>query len=320
MNDISTIEAPRHAPTALVATGGRVQGIIPRDIDQVWRIAQMIHKADMAPKDFKTAEKVAVAILHGAEIGLPPMMALQRIAVINGRPSVWGEAVPGIALATGLVEDWVERVDGEGDHMVAMCRVKRKGIKTPAEKTFSVADARKAGLWGKAGPWTQYSKRMLTMRARVAFRDLFADALGGLYIAEELIGVDEPRDITPPKIEPALVPSDGEKIALPPTIAERPQQAHVEQSLDGEIMPPKGLRPLPPLANKKPATPPKYVTPQNPEEMLAWIDKRLANISLPDNLADVWETECLPKTEGAFPPDCEAANAIYRKHEKRLAP
>lgn len=307
MNDISTIEAPRHAAPALLATGARVQGIIPRDIDQVWRIAQMIHKADMAPKDFKSAEKVAVAILHGAEIGLPPMMALQRIAVINGRPSVWGEAVPGIALATGLVEDWMERVDGDGDLMVATCRVKRKGIKTPAEKTFSVADARKAGLWGKAGPWTQYSKRMLTMRARVAFRDLFADALGGLYIAEELIGVDEPRDITPAR--PIQVAS-SEPVSLPPTAPGQKDAPDAATPKDGEIIQAAGKRPLPPLANSQQET---------PDQMLAWIEAKLAGVKEPVDLADVWEAECLPKLEGAFPPDQEAANAIYRRHEKRLA-
>lgn len=305
MNEITTIDQPKSP--SLLASGGRVQGIIPRDIDQVWRIAQMIMKADMAPKDFKTPEKVAVAILHGAEIGLPPMMALQRIAVINGRPSVWGEAVPGIALATGLVEDWMERVDGEGDLMVATCRVKRKGIRTPAEKTFSVADAKKAGLWGKAGTWTQYSKRMLTMRARVAFRDLFADALGGLYIAEELIGVDEPKDITP--IEPIRATS-GEPTPLPP-IAGPQKEAAEPPPIEGETIQQTSKKPLPPLAKGQQET---------PDQVLAWIEVKLESVKEPADLADVWETECLPKLEGSFPPDREAANAIYRKHEKRLAP
>lgn len=296
MNEITTIDNEPKTRTqvpALVASGGRVQGIIPRDIDQVWRIAQMIHKADMAPKDFKSPEKVAVAILHGAEIGLPPMMALQRIAVINGRPSVWGEAVPGLALATGLVEDWVERIDGEGtEQMVATCRVKRKGIRTPAEKTFSVGDARKAGLWGKAGPWTQYSKRMLTMRARVAFRDLFADALGGLYIAEELIGVDEPKDITPHPAEPIR---------------------HIEQSAASEPAPSKS-KPLPPMVGQQ------EQQPLNPEEVLASIKAILDAVTNADNLSDVWETSCLPKLDGAFPPDLKTAQGYYRAAEKRLEP
>ena len=52
--------------------------------------------------------------------------------------------------------------------------------------TFSEQDAKVAGLWGKSGPWKQYPKRMLQMRARgFNLRDNFADILGGLITAEE---------------------------------------------------------------------------------------------------------------------------------------
>jgi hypothetical protein len=54
-------------------------------------------------------------------------------------------------------------------------------------RTFSEADAKKAGLWGKSGPWAQYPARMLQMRARGwALRDAFPDALKGLGIREEV--------------------------------------------------------------------------------------------------------------------------------------
>ena len=60
----------------------------------------------------------------------------------------------------------------------------------------------KAGLWAKSGPWTQYPKRMMQMRARgFALRDKFADALGGLITVEEAQDyqvVDMPeKDVTP---------------------------------------------------------------------------------------------------------------------------
>lgn len=307
---VETATAQRTSLPALIADGGAVTAIIPRNIDQMWRIAEIIVKSGMAPRDFTTKEKVCVAVMYGAEIGLSPMMALQRIAVINGRPSIWGEAVPGLALRTALVEDWNERVDGNGELMVATCRVKRKGIKSYTEKTFSVADARKAGLWGKAGPWTQYPKRMLTMRARVAFRDLFADALGGLYIAEELIGVDEIKEVAPAQIEPIRT-IIGEATPLPP-IVDQPEAKEPKAPLEGEIVPPAGKNPLPPLAKGPPIT-------QDPEEVLKWIETRLASITEPADLGDAWETECAPKLFGMFPPDQEEANAIYRRHEKRLA-
>jgi hypothetical protein len=69
---------------------------------------------------------------------------------------------------------------------VAVCEAKRRGYPAPTVVRFSVADAKKAGLWGKSGPWSQYSSRMLTLRARgFALRNAFADALRGLITAEE---------------------------------------------------------------------------------------------------------------------------------------
>jgi hypothetical protein len=63
-------------------------------------------------------------------------------------------------------------------------------IRPPLARTFSVADAIRAGLWRKPGPWCDYPRRMLQMRARAfALRDAFPDVLGGLYLREEFEGV-----------------------------------------------------------------------------------------------------------------------------------
>lgn len=176
--------------------GGPILGIVPQNIDEIFRLATGIAKSGLAPKDMGTPEKVMVAIMTGLEIGLPPMFAIQKIAVINGRPSLWGDAIPALLLSRGFkLREWME---GDGDSRVAYCEIKRPdGDKTA--KTFSVKDARKAGLWGKSGPWSQYPDRMLQMRARgFAARDGAADVLGGLYLREEL---DEPmRDVTPAPI------------------------------------------------------------------------------------------------------------------------
>jgi hypothetical protein len=85
---------------------------------------------------------------------------------------------------------------------------------------FTVADAKKAGLWGKTGPWTQYPKRMLQMRARgFALRDAFPDVLKGLVTAEE--AQDYPA--TQPAHEPVVVrqqaPAQPEERADPYEVA-----------------------------------------------------------------------------------------------------
>jgi len=76
------------------------------------------------------------------------------------------------------------------------------GKEIETRRTFSVKDARLAGLMNKAGPWKQYPKRMLQMRARgFAIRDAFPDALKGVITYEEASDLGSEggsiKDITP---------------------------------------------------------------------------------------------------------------------------
>lgn len=174
--------------------GGKIAGIIPTDIEEVWRIAGALAKSGMAPRGMDKQEQIVIAIMHGLEVGLPPMMAVQKISVINGRPTIWGDAVPALLLAKGfkLRED----IEVGPSGMCAVCTVVRPDGEA-ITRMFSEADAKTAGLWGKPGPWKQYPQRMLAMRARAfASRDGAADALSGLYVSEEMQDV---VDITPRK-------------------------------------------------------------------------------------------------------------------------
>ena len=171
---------------ALIA-GRKVTGIIPTTIEEVFRLAQAIAKSGLAPGTLNTPEKLTIAIMHGLEIGLPPMMSVQKIAVVNGRPTIWGDAVPALLWSRGF-KLFESGTTSDSGIVEATCKVVRPDG-TEIVRSFSVSDAKKAGLWGKAGPWTQYPSRMLQMRARgLAARDGAADALSGLYLQEEIDG------------------------------------------------------------------------------------------------------------------------------------
>lgn len=167
----------------------RVQtfSLAPRSFTEAQQFARMVAESDLAPKDFKGRPgNVLIALQMGAEVGLAPMAALQNIAVINGRPSIWGDAALAIVMAHRDYEFHNEKSEGQGDNRVAICEIKRKGHDLHTVK-FSVEDAKKARLWGKEGPWTNYPNRMLQLRARGwAIRDKFSDALRGLNIGEEM--------------------------------------------------------------------------------------------------------------------------------------
>lgn len=164
----------------------------PRTFEQALTFAGYLADSDMVPKDFKGRPgNCLIAIQWGAELGLKPMQAMQNLAVINGRPSLWGDAVIALVRASPLCEFVIETDDATS----STCRVKRRG-EPEQSRTFTDEDAKAAGLLGKSGPWTQYKKRMRQMRARAfALRDVFPDVLRGLPIAEELMDMPHERNM-----------------------------------------------------------------------------------------------------------------------------
>lgn len=175
------------APKPPLVGGGRVAAIVPQDFESAYRLATVVVKSGMAPKSLDTIEKATVAIMHGLELGLTPMAALQSIAVVNGMPTVYGDGLLALVRGSGLLEDIQETCESDNEGpTIAVCKVKRAGQKSWTVQTFTRPQAQRAGLWKKTGPWTQYPSRMMQMRARSwALRDAFADVLRGVNSAEE---------------------------------------------------------------------------------------------------------------------------------------
>ena len=188
MNEITTSEA--------------TFSLAPRNLTEAMEFAKIIAGSDMVPKDYiNKPGNVLVAVQTGAEVGLKPMQSLQGIAVINGRPAIWGDAMWALIVSHPQFEGFRD----ENTDTQSTIWMKRRG-QTEIMRSFSMDDAKKAGLMGKQGPWTSNPKRMLQMRARAfAARDLFPDALKGIKSVEEVRDYDmdpktgEPReiDITP---------------------------------------------------------------------------------------------------------------------------
>lgn len=165
--------------------------LAPRNIDEAMKLADMICHSELSPKAFKGKPgDTLVAMMMGNEVGLNPLQAIQNIAVINGRPSIWGDAMLALVQNHPKFGGITEKFDK--NTMTATCTVWRKGGEKHTQ-SFSQEDAKKAALWGKQGPWQNYPDRMLAMRARgFALRNQFADALAGLISREE--AMDTPID------------------------------------------------------------------------------------------------------------------------------
>lgn len=242
-------------PTALERQSprqvGRTFSLVPESLGQAMEMARMLAGSSMVPKDYQgKPENVLVAIQMGLDIGLKPMQALQNIAVINGRPSIWGDAALALVHASELVEYVHETAEGpkqnaDGsfpDDFTRVCEVKRKGAKEPVIRKFSVRDAKTAKLWGKTGqqgqptPWVTYPERMLQMRARsFALRDSASDALMGLSIVEEAQDMNV--------LETSVVSADHQLPAAPDVFLKVPESLrdNVEKAF-ALLDLPKGLR------------------------------------------------------------------------------
>jgi hypothetical protein len=170
-------------------------GFVAQDLEGAFRLAAMMVKAGIAGKH--TAESATLAIGMGRTLGLSAAMAVQNIAVINGKPAAYGELPLALARRSGLIAAFSEAGGGSGDDYGWTCTIVRKDDPNPIVRRFTVKDAKRAGLWGKSGPWTNYPDRMLMFRARgFALRDSVPEALNGLSVGEEA------EDIAPPKSVP----------------------------------------------------------------------------------------------------------------------
>ena len=175
------------------------QGVQLASLEDAFRFANAVAASGFAPRGMEKPEAILVAIQLGAELGLTPMSALQNIAVINGRPAIYGDAALALVRSSGLLEVFREEEIGEAGKDTQGVRVtaKRKGF-DEASETFTVADAKLAKLWAKSGPWTDYPKRMLKFRARgFILRDLFGDVLKGLRTLEEVRDTPAEINVTP---------------------------------------------------------------------------------------------------------------------------
>lgn len=188
--------------------------------DDLWRFSEIMAKSSFVPKAYQGRPgDVFAAVQMGAELGLAPMQSLQNLAVINGKPAAYGDAMLAICQAHPL---WGGHEEQEGSDW-ASCTVTRKG-EPPYTAKFTVADAKTAKLWGRQGPWSDYPKRMLQMRARgFALRDKFADALKGMISREEAQDMPpiEATVVERPRVKPAPEPKEElskEAAALQATI------------------------------------------------------------------------------------------------------
>jgi hypothetical protein len=241
---------------ALVVSNKPTFSLMPTGLKEAIEISGIMAKSDFVPTAYRGKPgNIIVAIQMGTELGLQPMQALQNIAVINGRPTLWGDAMLAIIKAHKSFE-WIKEDEKEviAQNKKAACTVKRRGQEA-ITRTFSMEDAERAGLIkrsGSNGCWATYPERMLQMRARsFALRDAWPDLLRGMQVREEVEDYDTTQESAPQEqlaTKAAEIKEKLKKASPPPqpkhTEAPKPEQPAAE----GELFAGKDTQP-PPLVN-----------------------------------------------------------------------
>jgi len=305
--------------------------LLPRSLKEALQLADLIHRSKLAPKGFDSPESCLVGILYGMEVGLSPIAALQRMAIIDGRPTIWGDAALALVQASGLLISIREEIQEDAtqpniNRLTAICTVTRNSRAEPVTKTFSVEDAKRAGLWQKPGPWTDYPKRMLAMRARAfALRDAFPDVLAGLYLREEIEPVTtSQQSIMEGKEQNDALPSDHPN-PEPHTAQSHPDSEDHIPAPTKRRAPPPPL--LPPSADTDPNNNTNTHTNTDEDKIVPSTEDATSLITLFDDaLCCAFDPETLEEIREEFQPKIDTlgndfiaeAGRIFLRHEQRV--
>jgi hypothetical protein len=221
-------------------SGGTLLPIYPQSIEEVYRFSQMAALSgvlkpvvrrvkqgttwvDAFEDDEAMVARGSMIIAQGMEIGMPPLQALQLIALINGRLTVHSEGVPALLWSHHFtIEEWfvhggaihktaasLPNPDTWDDATAAHCRITRpNGV--VVERAFSVAMAKTAKLWDRRATiqkrnssdtyandsaWFRFPDRLLRARAiGFAAKDGASDAMRGMMVMEEAIDIQRTQE------------------------------------------------------------------------------------------------------------------------------
>lgn len=213
--------------------------IAPTTIEEAVRLANAVIAGRLAPNSYNNDPgMITLGIMSALEAGLPPLYGLRQIAIIQGRPVIWGDAAMALVQSQNLIDEYHEEEIGTKpqtddltkwpDDFGYRVRIKRRHQRGEYVGEFTVGHAKRAKLWlnPRKTPWMEHPQRMLKIRARAfPLRDGFADGLAGLAIREE---VEDTFEVGKPVVTVEL--SDQPKVEAPPMPEE---EASAEKAADG---------------------------------------------------------------------------------------
>lgn len=186
-------EADRQEALLMANVEFTPQGLRPKDMAGVWRMARMYAASKMIPEHFqgKIAD-CAIAIQMALRCKVDPMAFLQKCYIVYGRPSIETTLAVAMANTSGVLKSRITyRLEGEGANRrcTAIATLRDSGEVINSEVTVAIAHA--MGWWGKKDSlWPKMTDLMLQYRSAMwLIRAYMPEVLMGIY------SVDETRDM-----------------------------------------------------------------------------------------------------------------------------
>ena len=161
--------------------------------EHIWRVATAFSGSKMVPQHFQgKPQDTFVAIQMALQLQINPLLCLQNVAVINGRPSFSAQFMIGLANSRGpFAGPLTWHTEGKGDDLSVTCQATLAATGEVVSVNVSMEMA-KADGWTKNAKYRSIPEQMLRYRS--------ATWLIRLYCPEVTCGMqssDELKDISP---------------------------------------------------------------------------------------------------------------------------
>lgn len=161
------------------------------------RAAGLLSKSSLVPKEYRgDLSNCVIALNMAARLGADPLMVMQNLYIVNGRPGWSSQFLISTFNTSGrftsLRYEWVGKADTDewGCRAWAIEKSTEQKLKG---SLVTIAMAKKEGWYSKSGSkWKTMPQQMLMYRAASWFIRAYAPELAmGMYTEDEIVDIDE---------------------------------------------------------------------------------------------------------------------------------
>jgi hypothetical protein len=164
---------------------------------QMCKVAKMFSESSLVPSNFQgKPQDCLIAVDMANRMGVSPMMVMQNLYVVKGKPSWSGQACMSLIQNCGRFKNvhpvytGIKGTDNRGCYIEATTIVDN----TVIQGTEITIDMAKAEGWLSNSKWKNMPEQMLAYRAAAFFaRVNCPDALMGMQLSDEIIDIEKEK-------------------------------------------------------------------------------------------------------------------------------